>query len=104
MGACAVDFAYAVHSDVGNRCVGVRVDKRNYSLSQPLQNGQTVEIITSPRAKPNANWLNYVVSAKKARSAIRHYLKRQQTEDATDMGFTYYVMHWGRSNTTIFQR
>ena len=85
MGACAVDFAYAVHSDVGNRCVGVRVDKRNYSLSQPLQNGQTVEIITSPRAKPNANWLNYVVSAK-ARSAIRHYLKRQQTEDATDMG------------------
>ncbi|MBN7827976.1 TGS domain-containing protein, partial [Bowmanella dokdonensis] len=64
MGATAVDFAYAVHSDIGNSCVGVRVDRRNYSLNRPLENGQSVEIITSPRAKPNASWLNFVVSAK----------------------------------------
>ena len=85
MGATAVDFAYAVHSDVGNTCVGARVERRNYSLSKPLENGQTIEIITSPRAKPNANWLNFVVSAR-ARSNIRHFLKRQQSEDAISMG------------------
>jgi (p)ppGpp synthase/HD superfamily hydrolase len=85
MGATAVDFAYAVHSDVGNTCVGARVERRNYSLSKPLENGQSIEIITSPRAKPNANWLNFVVSAR-ARSNIRHFLKRQQSEDAISMG------------------
>jgi guanosine-3',5'-bis(diphosphate) 3'-pyrophosphohydrolase len=74
-----------VHSDVGNTCVGARVERRNYSLSKPLENGQVVEIITSPRAKPNANWLNFVVSAR-ARSNIRHFLKRQQSEDAISMG------------------
>jgi RelA/SpoT family (p)ppGpp synthetase len=84
-GATAVDFAYAVHSGVGDTCVGARVDHRNYSLSAPLENGQSVEIITSPRAKPNANWLNFVVSAK-ARSSIRHFLKRQHADDATNMG------------------
>lgn len=85
MGATAVDFAYAVHSDVGNTCVGARVDHRNFPLHKPLENGQSVEVITSPRAKPNANWLNFVVSAR-ARSNIRHYLKRQQAHDATNMG------------------
>lgn len=85
MGATAVDFAYAVHSDVGNQCVGARVERRNFSLSKPLDNGQSVEIITSPRAKPNANWLNFVVSAR-ARTNIRHYLKRQQSKDALNMG------------------
>ncbi|MFT6269467.1 MAG: RelA/SpoT family (p)ppGpp synthetase [Alphaproteobacteria bacterium] len=84
-GATAVDFAYAVHSDVGNTCVGARVDHKNYPLSSPLENGQSIEIITSPRAKPNANWLNFVVSAK-ARSNIRHFLKRQHSDDATNMG------------------
>jgi RelA/SpoT family (p)ppGpp synthetase len=85
MGSTAVDFAYAVHSDVGNTCVGVRVERRNYSLSKPLENGQTVEIITSPRAKPNANWLNFVVSAR-ARTNIRQYLRRQQSQEAATMG------------------
>ena len=84
-GSTAVDFAYAVHSDVGNTCVGVRVERRNYSLSRPLENGQTVEIITSPRAKPNANWLNFVVSAR-ARTRIRQYLRRQQSQEAVAMG------------------
>ncbi|MGS2719365.1 bifunctional GTP diphosphokinase/guanosine-3',5'-bis pyrophosphate 3'-pyrophosphohydrolase [Paraglaciecola aestuariivivens] len=85
MGATAVDFAYAVHTDVGNSCVGVKVERRTFSLSKPLENGQTVEIITSPRAKPNANWLNFVVSAK-ARARIRHYLKNQRSEEAVIMG------------------
>ncbi|QJR81142.1 bifunctional GTP diphosphokinase/guanosine-3',5'-bis pyrophosphate 3'-pyrophosphohydrolase [Alteromonas pelagimontana] len=85
MGATAVDFAYAVHSDVGNTCVGVRVERRNYSLSKPLENGQTVEIITSPKAKPNANWLNFVVSAR-ARTRIRQYLRRQHSQEAVNMG------------------
>ncbi|WP_026376568.1 bifunctional GTP diphosphokinase/guanosine-3',5'-bis pyrophosphate 3'-pyrophosphohydrolase [Aestuariibacter salexigens] len=85
MGATAVDFAYAVHSDIGNSCVGVRVERRNYSLSKPLENGQSVEIITSPRAKPNANWLNFVVTAR-ARTNIRQYLKRQRSEEAINMG------------------
>ncbi len=84
-GSTAVDFAYAVHSDIGNTCVGVRVERRNYSLSKPLENGQTVEIITSPRAKPNANWLNFVVSAR-ARTNIRQFLRRQQSEEAVTMG------------------
>lgn len=84
-GATAVDFAYAVHSDVGNTCVGARVEHRNYPLNKPLENGHSVEIITSPRAKPNANWLNFVVSAR-ARSNIRHFLKRQHAHDATNMG------------------
>ena len=85
MGATAVDFAYAVHTDVGNSCVGAKVERRTFSLSKPLENGQSVEIITSPRAKPNANWLNFVVSAK-ARSHIRQYLKTQRSEEAVTMG------------------
>ena len=84
-GATAVDFAYAVHSDIGNTCVGVRVERRNYSLSKPLENGQTVEIITSPKAKPNANWLNFVVSAR-ARTRIRQYLRKQHSQEAINMG------------------
>ncbi|MGL5250289.1 MAG: bifunctional GTP diphosphokinase/guanosine-3',5'-bis pyrophosphate 3'-pyrophosphohydrolase [Enterovibrio sp.] len=84
-GATAVDFAYAVHSDVGNQCVGARVDQRSYPLSQPLKNGQTVEIITTPDAKPNATWLNYVVTAR-ARTKIRQQLKTKQRKDAVSQG------------------
>lgn len=85
MGATSVDFAYAVHTDVGNSCVGVKVDRSNYSLNKRLDNGQTVEIITSPRAHPNANWLNFVVTAK-ARSQIRQFLKKQRSEEAISLG------------------
>lgn len=85
MGATPVDFAYAVHTDVGNSCVGVKVDRSNYSLNKRLDNGQTVEIITSPRAHPNANWLNFVVTAK-ARSQIRQFLKKQRSEEAINLG------------------
>ncbi|UAA38383.1 bifunctional GTP diphosphokinase/guanosine-3',5'-bis pyrophosphate 3'-pyrophosphohydrolase [Paraneptunicella aestuarii] len=85
MGATPVDFAYAVHTDVGNSCVGVRVDRNTYSLNRRLENGQTVEIITSPRANPNANWLNFVVTAK-ARAHIRQFLKNQRSEEAINLG------------------
>ncbi|MFN6972619.1 MAG: RelA/SpoT family protein, partial [Rheinheimera sp.] len=64
IGATAVDFAYAVHTDIGNKCVGARVDRKPYPLSKPLETGQTVEVITSTGGKPNANWLNYVVTSR----------------------------------------
>ena len=80
MGATAVDFAYAVHTDVGNSCVGVKVERKPYPMSQPLDSGQTIEVITSAAARPNATWLNFVVTSK-ARLQIRTYLRsRKQTE------------------------
>jgi guanosine-3',5'-bis(diphosphate) 3'-pyrophosphohydrolase len=83
MGATAVDFAYAVHTDVGNSCVGVKVDRKPYPLSRALDSGQTIEVITSVAARPNASWLNFVVTAK-ARLQIRTYLRsREKTESKT---------------------
>ena len=85
MGATPVDFAYAVHTDVGNTCVGAKVDRKPHPLSRALDSGQTVEIMTSPNVKPNANWLNFVVTAK-ARLGIRNYLKHQRTNEAVNLG------------------
>ncbi|MDX1443095.1 MAG: bifunctional GTP diphosphokinase/guanosine-3',5'-bis pyrophosphate 3'-pyrophosphohydrolase [Gammaproteobacteria bacterium] len=84
-GATAVDFAYAVHTDVGNNCVAVKIDRRLAPLRTPLVNGQTVEIITAPKAKPNPAWLNFVVTAK-ARANIRHFLKNIKHEEAIELG------------------
>jgi RelA/SpoT family (p)ppGpp synthetase len=84
-GATAVDFAYAVHTDVGNRCVAAKVDRRLVPLRTPLRNGQTVEIITAKGAAPNPAWVNFVVSAK-ARAAIRHYLKSLKRKEAIELG------------------
>lgn len=72
--ATPVDFAYAVHSQVGSTCVAAKIDRKLASLSTQLESGQTVEVMTSPTAQPSPMWLNFVVSAK-ARSAIRHYLR-----------------------------
>ncbi|PAY01409.1 bifunctional GTP diphosphokinase/guanosine-3',5'-bis(diphosphate) 3'-diphosphatase [Pseudoalteromonas sp. HM-SA03] len=85
MGATAVDFAYAVHTDVGNTCVGARVNRKPYPLSKALDTGQTVEVVTSSGAHPNATWLNFVVTGK-ARLGIRNYLKSQQEEEAIQLG------------------
>jgi guanosine-3',5'-bis(diphosphate) 3'-pyrophosphohydrolase len=74
--ATAVDFAYAVHTDVGNSCVAAKINRRLAPLSTRLSNGQTVEIISAPGARPNPAWLNFVATAK-ARSGIRHFLKSQ---------------------------
>jgi RelA/SpoT family (p)ppGpp synthetase len=84
-GATVVDFAYAIHSDVGNTCVAARIDRRLASLRTPLRSGQTVEIITAPGAKPNAAWLNFVVTGK-ARASIRSYLKNLQNREAEALG------------------
>ncbi|MGD8378479.1 MAG: bifunctional GTP diphosphokinase/guanosine-3',5'-bis pyrophosphate 3'-pyrophosphohydrolase [Gammaproteobacteria bacterium] len=84
-GATAVDFAYAVHTDVGNACVAAKVNRRLVPLRTPLTNGQTVEVITAKNAHPNPAWLNFVVTAK-ARANIRHYLKNLQQEEAADLG------------------
>jgi RelA/SpoT family (p)ppGpp synthetase len=84
-GATAVDFAYAVHTDVGNRCVACRIDKALAPLSTVLQSGQTVEIVTAKHAKPNLAWLSFVVTGK-ARSAIRHFLKNQQRSESVSLG------------------
>jgi (p)ppGpp synthase/HD superfamily hydrolase len=74
--ATAVDFAYAVHTDVGNACVAAKINRRLAPLSTRLSNGQTVEIISAPGARPNPAWLNFVATGK-ARSGIRHFLKSQ---------------------------
>ena len=84
-GATPVDFAYAVHTDIGHACVGARVDRQPYPLSQPLFSGQTVEIITAPGARPNAAWLNFVVSSK-ARAKIRQLLKNLKRDDSVSLG------------------
>ncbi|EMI5490573.1 bifunctional GTP diphosphokinase/guanosine-3',5'-bis pyrophosphate 3'-pyrophosphohydrolase [Providencia stuartii] len=84
-GATPVDFAYAVHTDIGHACVGARVDRQPYPLSQSLTSGQTVEIITAPGARPNAAWLNFVVSSK-ARAKIRQLLKNLKREDSINLG------------------
>lgn len=84
-GASVVDFAYAVHSDVGNSCVAAKVGRHLVPLSTKLETGQSVEIITAPRAQPNPSWLNFVTTAK-ARSSIRHYLKQLRNEDAELLG------------------
>ncbi|MCG9964096.1 bifunctional GTP diphosphokinase/guanosine-3',5'-bis pyrophosphate 3'-pyrophosphohydrolase [Shewanella cutis] len=83
--ATAVDFAYEVHTDVGNTCVGARVNRQAYPLSQPLISGQTVEIITAKGARPNAAWLNFVVTGK-ARAKIRQVLKSLKGDDAIALG------------------
>jgi len=85
VGATAVDFAYAVHTDVGNMCVGARVDRNPYPLSKALKNGQTIEIISAPGARPNAAWLNYVVTSR-ARTKIRQVLKTMRREESVTLG------------------
>ncbi|WP_070968198.1 bifunctional GTP diphosphokinase/guanosine-3',5'-bis pyrophosphate 3'-pyrophosphohydrolase [Vibrio sonorensis] len=84
-GATCVDFAYAVHTDVGNTCVGARVDRNPYPLSKALKNGQTIEIISAPGARPNAAWLNYVVTSR-ARTKIRQVLKTMRREESVTLG------------------
>ena len=84
-GATTVDFAYAVHTDIGNRCVSAKIDRNLVPLRTTLQNSQTVEIITARGAKPNPNWVTFVATAK-ARSAIRHYMKKMRKSESIDLG------------------
>lgn len=84
-GSTAVDFAYAVHTDVGNSCVAVKINNELAPLRTEMRNGDNVEIITAALAKPNPAWLNYVVTGK-ARSHIRHYLKTLQATESAHLG------------------
>ena len=84
-GATTVDFAYAVHTDIGDRTVAAKINRGLVPLRTPLQNGQTVEIITSRGAKPNPNWLTFVRSAK-ARTAIRNHMKNLRAAESVDLG------------------
>ena len=84
-GATAVDFAYAVHTDIGNRCVAVKINDELMPLRTELRSGDRVEIITAVHAKPNPAWLGYVITGK-ARAHIRHFLKTMQYEESRQLG------------------
>jgi guanosine-3',5'-bis(diphosphate) 3'-pyrophosphohydrolase len=84
-GATAVDFAYAVHTDIGNRCVACKINHEHLPLRTELRNGDRVEIITATNAAPNPNWLAFVKTGK-ARAQIRHFLKTKQNEESAALG------------------
>ena len=84
-GATSVDFAYAVHTDIGNRCVAVKINQELMPLRTELRNGDRVEIITASHAKPNSLWLNFVATAK-ARAHIRHFLKTMHFSESVQLG------------------
>jgi GTP pyrophosphokinase len=84
-GATAVDFAYGVHTDIGHHCVAARINYELLPLRTELKNGDHVEILTSPTARPNPSWLSFVATGK-ARSRIRHYLKGLQQRESAALG------------------
>lgn len=84
-GATGVDFAYAVHTDIGNSCMAIKINRQLAPLSAKLSNGDTVEVVTNSRARPNPAWLDFVITSK-ARSGIRHFLKSQQHSTSISLG------------------
>jgi guanosine-3',5'-bis(diphosphate) 3'-pyrophosphohydrolase len=84
-GATAVDFAYAIHSEVGDTCTGVKINGRMVPIKTELQNGDVVEILTTSNSKPSRDWLNYVVTSR-ARNRIRHWISEQQRAESIDIG------------------
>jgi len=84
-GATPIDFAYAIHSEVGDSCTGAKINGRIVPLRTEIQNGDVVEIMTTPNSKPSRDWLNYIVTAK-ARSRIRHWIAQQQRTDSIELG------------------
>ena len=98
--ATAVDFAYAVHSQIGNTCVSAKVDRHLSTLSSPLKSGQSVEIVTAEHATPSPMWLNFVVTSK-ARTAIRHYLRQMDKSKAVEFGERLVKRALGRYEETL---
>ena len=98
--ATVVDFAYAVHSDIGDACVAARVERILVPLSTKLETGQSVEIITAPKSHPNPSWLNFVITAK-ARTNIRHYLKQLHNEEAELLGKRLLEKHLKAFSTSL---
>ena len=99
-GATAVDFAYAVHTQVGNRCVATRINYELVPLRTELKNGDRVEVVTAPHANPNPAWLNFVKTGK-ARSHIRHFLKTVHYEESTQLGEKLLDQALGTLNTDL---
>ncbi|MFT5717087.1 MAG: guanosine-3',5'-bis(diphosphate) 3'-pyrophosphohydrolase, partial [Oleiphilaceae bacterium] len=99
-GATPIDFAYSIHTDIGNACVACRVNKQLSSLSEPLESGQTVEIVTAPGAKPSSAWLN-IVTTGKAKSSIRHFLKQQREAESLGLGRTLLERSLAGQNATF---
>jgi GTP diphosphokinase / guanosine-3',5'-bis(diphosphate) 3'-diphosphatase len=84
-GSTAVDFAYAIHTDVGHQCVGARVNGRMVPLRTRLKNGDIVEIVTNPAHKPSRDWLNFVATSR-ARNKIKHLIQEEEKQRAIDLG------------------
>ena len=84
-GATPIDFAYAIHSEVGDNCTGAKINGRIVPLRTELQNGNVVEILTTQNSKPSKNWLNHVVTSR-ARNRIRHWIAQQQRTDSIEIG------------------
>ncbi len=99
-GACPIDFAYSIHTDIGNHCVACRIDRSLAPLSATLESGQTVEIITAEEARPSPDWLTFTVSSR-ARSAIRQALKVQQRSESVRLGRLLLDRSLGHANTSI---
>jgi GTP pyrophosphokinase len=99
-GSTAVDFAYAVHTDIGNRCVAVKINDELMPLRTELKNGDRVEIITAAHAKPNPTWLSYVATGK-ARSHIRHFLRTMRFQESVQLGERLLNQALGALNTTL---
>lgn len=99
-GSTPVDFAYAVHTQVGNTCVACRINDRPAPLSQPLESGEKIKIITSEKSQPNPNWLNFVITAK-ARAAIRHYLKTQRHTESVELGKRMFARALSNNNLQL---
>lgn len=99
-GATPVDFAYGVHTEIGNTCISCRINRRLAPLSSQLESGQTVEIITAKSAQPNVAWLSFAITGK-ARTNIRHYLKSKQRENAISFGYRLLTRSLNAFSTTI---
>lgn len=84
-GSSPLDFAYAIHSEVGDTCTGAKINGRIVPLRTEIQNGDVIEILTTPNSKPSRDWLNYVITSK-ARSRIRHWISEQQRADSIELG------------------
>ncbi len=84
-GATPIDFAYSIHSEVGDNCTGAKIKGRIVPLRTELQNGDVVEILTTPNSKPSRDWLNYVITSK-ARNRVRHWIAEQQRTESIDVG------------------
>ncbi len=94
-GATPVDFAYSIHSEVGNRCTGARINGRIVPLRSAIQNGDVIEILTSPNARPSRDWLNFVVTSR-ARNRVRHSVAEQQRAESIELGRKLFEKEAGR--------